>query len=136
MNCFYHPTIVAVGTCKSCGKGLCPECADDLGKGLACKKHCEDQVQGLIRLTDYSIALVDAKKGNLRGGVMTSVGYYLASGALFIIAALCMVGTDSAQWGVALFLFAFGAILLIVGFQTLRRARSLPKQIKTPAPSP
>ena len=27
MRCFYHPDRDAVATCKSCGKGLCQECA-------------------------------------------------------------------------------------------------------------
>jgi hypothetical protein len=27
MRCFYHHDKEAVGSCKSCGKGLCPECA-------------------------------------------------------------------------------------------------------------
>lgn len=49
MNCFYHPTAVAVGTCKSCNKGLCRECAVDLGKGLACKGRCEEDVKAVMQ---------------------------------------------------------------------------------------
>jgi hypothetical protein len=46
MKCFYHHDQDAVGECKSCGKGLCPACAVDLGKGLACRQRCEDNVRG------------------------------------------------------------------------------------------
>ncbi|MBP7275989.1 MAG: hypothetical protein KBA51_07280, partial [Kiritimatiellae bacterium] len=35
MKCFNHEDRDAVGTCKSCGKGVCRECAVDMGKGLA-----------------------------------------------------------------------------------------------------
>lgn len=27
MNCYNHPSIVAVAQCSDCGKGLCPQCA-------------------------------------------------------------------------------------------------------------
>lgn len=27
MNCFYHPELIAVGTCQDCRKGLCSGCA-------------------------------------------------------------------------------------------------------------
>jgi len=48
MNCFYHPNQEAIGTCKSCGKGLCAACATDLGKGLACRNRCEADAQAMI----------------------------------------------------------------------------------------
>jgi hypothetical protein len=137
MNCFYHHTIVAVGVCKSCGKGLCPECAADLGKGIACKGHCENEVQSVIRLIDFNAAMVDAKKGNLRGGAMTNAGFYLAGGTLFaLIAAGVFFSSDASERAGALFPPIFGVILLVMGFLGLRRALILPKGIKTPAPSP
>ena len=49
MNCFNHPGVPAVGICKSCQKGLCMECAVDLGHGIACKNHRED-VEMLITI--------------------------------------------------------------------------------------
>ena len=42
MNCFNHPDVPAVGICKACQKGLCKECAFDLGHGIACKNHREE----------------------------------------------------------------------------------------------
>ena len=42
MNCFNHPGVPAVGICKACQKGLCMECAVDLGHGIACKNHREE----------------------------------------------------------------------------------------------
>lgn len=45
MLCFYHPNVQAVGSCKNCQKGLCQECAVDVGNGLACKDRCETQVK-------------------------------------------------------------------------------------------
>jgi len=45
MKCFYHLQSDAVGICKNCQKGLCMECAVDVGDGLACKNRCEEQVK-------------------------------------------------------------------------------------------
>ena len=57
MRCFYHQDKDAVGSCKSCGKGLCLECAVDLGKGLACRGRCEESTRAIIELVDRNIQL-------------------------------------------------------------------------------
>jgi hypothetical protein len=49
MRCFYHEDKQAVGICKSCGKGVCQECAVDFSKGLACRGHCEESVRSIIQ---------------------------------------------------------------------------------------
>ncbi|MBI5643854.1 MAG: hypothetical protein HY954_10320 [Deltaproteobacteria bacterium] len=45
MNCYQHRDSPAVGICKNCNKGLCHECAEDAGNGLACKGLCVDEVR-------------------------------------------------------------------------------------------
>jgi hypothetical protein len=57
MRCYYHQDKEAVGTCKSCGKGLCFDCAVDIGKGLACRGHCEEDVRAVVSLIDRNIKL-------------------------------------------------------------------------------
>jgi len=57
MRCYYHQDKEAVGVCKSCGKGLCTECAVELNKGLACRGRCEADVRALIELVDRNIKL-------------------------------------------------------------------------------
>jgi len=47
LKCFYNPTRDAVGVCKNCGKGLCADCAVDVGNGIACKGNCEIRVKGI-----------------------------------------------------------------------------------------
>jgi hypothetical protein len=56
MLCFIHQDREAVGACKACAKGLCPECAIDLGHGLACKGVHEEAVN-----LQHSIFLVTAR---------------------------------------------------------------------------
>lgn len=47
MRCFNHPEREAVGSCKACCKGLCPDCVADRGHGLACRGIHEEQVDTL-----------------------------------------------------------------------------------------
>ncbi|MBI2834374.1 MAG: hypothetical protein HYX76_08110 [Acidobacteria bacterium] len=47
MRCFYHRERDAVATCKNCGRGVCPDCAVDVGNGLACRDRCEAEVRSL-----------------------------------------------------------------------------------------
>src|SRR5262245_57524308 len=52
MNCAHHPQTPAIGLCKNCSRGLCPECAADEGFGLACKNRCEAEVKSLWQLIE------------------------------------------------------------------------------------
>ncbi len=54
MNCFYHPQTVAVAICKNCNKGLCSECASDVGNGIACKGKCESEVLAINAIINRS----------------------------------------------------------------------------------
>lgn len=100
MRCFYHEDKEAVGSCKSCGKGLCRGCAVDLSKGLACRGHCEEDAQALIRLIDRNIQL-SATTTNL---VKSSRGIRTSA---------------------AMFQFVMGAVFIAWGFTDLARLRLL-----------
>ncbi len=47
MRCFEHQDADAVGLCKACHKGLCQQCAVDLGHSLACVGACEEEARQL-----------------------------------------------------------------------------------------
>lgn len=96
MRCFDHRDSEAVGLCKSCGKGVCSACALDLGKGLACKGRCEEDVRALIGLIDRNIKLSP-----------TTSRLIEASG--------------SARTAGALFLLVCGAVFLVFGLLSHRR---------------
>ena len=55
MNCFKHSHRVAVGVCKSCGKGVCSECAISRKNGLACRGECEERVDLLNKIIDNNV---------------------------------------------------------------------------------
>lgn len=51
MNCYYHPTVPAIGICKHCQRGLCSECAAIVEDVLACKNRHEEEVRVMEQLT-------------------------------------------------------------------------------------
>ena len=57
MNCYHHTSLSAIGICKTCFKALCPECAVDVGNGLACKGSCEEKVRELNEMWNRSAKL-------------------------------------------------------------------------------
>jgi hypothetical protein len=88
MHCFYHDEREAVGTCKSCCKGLCRECAVELNKGLACRGRCEADAQAVIELIDRNIKLSPNTAQLLKSsrGARTGNGLFcLAMGVVFLI---------------------------------------------------
>lgn len=83
MKCFYHEATDAVATCKNCQKGLCRQCAVDVGDGMACRNACERQVRVLNAFL---------KKGQ-NAIKRSSLGYYGLAGFLLLIA--IVIGQDS-----------------------------------------
>ena len=55
MVCYYHPDRPAIGLCKYCQRGLCPECSANAGDSLACKGLHEEQVRGMEALMQKNI---------------------------------------------------------------------------------
>jgi hypothetical protein len=91
MKCFYDATQDAVGTCKSCGKGLSADYAVDLGKGLACKNRCEEEVRSLIALIDNNVAMRATSQklilGSGRAGIVGSL-FLLLMGTIFLVSGI------------------------------------------------
>ena len=129
MKCFYDTTQDAIGTCKSCGKGLSADYAVDLGKGLACRGLCEDDVRGLIALIDNNVAMRAASERIVRGsggaGIAGSVAILLM-GCGFLYTGLHR-GEAAEPFPVAM-----GALFILWGLVGLRRSfaiqRALPRE--------
>lgn len=87
MKCFFHQDRDAVGICKSCERGVCSECAVDLGKGLACKGRCEDDAKALIALVQSNLRTAPSVNALLRKGRSAGLqlaGLYLLLGLVFL----------------------------------------------------
>lgn len=79
MHCYNHADLEAVGTCKACSKGLCKECAVDLGFGLSCRGSHEQRVADIEDLVSRN-ASVQRAAGRAKYAAPT---FYLFSGAVF-----------------------------------------------------
>jgi hypothetical protein len=124
MSCFYHHDRDSVGGCKSCGKALCSECAVDLGKGLACRDHCEDDVRALIALIDRNIKLSPQTTRLLESGrkIRSSAGIFnLITGAIFIAWGL----TDLERFS---FIAILGGCFFAYGLFGIVQARRLARE--------
>lgn len=64
MKCFRHAEVEAVGTCKVCSKGLCSDCAADLGHAIACRESCEAAAERIEAIIQHSTASVRTQKRN------------------------------------------------------------------------
>jgi hypothetical protein len=119
MRCYYHQEVEAVGICKSCSRGLCADCAVEVGEGLACRDRCE---QGVAELN----ALL--KRGSASHQIAR--GVYLRSAILYmIVGVVCFGGGAVVLPSDALFLpgcilSAFGGFVFLLGLSLLRAARS------------
>lgn len=80
MRCYNHTSVEAIGTCKACCKGLCMECAADLGHGLACKAAHVAEVENLNALITRSTRITTA---NTKGKFLVPV-FYAFLGATFL----------------------------------------------------
>lgn len=81
MRCFYHQTVEAVATCKSCGRGLCPTCASDVGNGLACRDRCEEEVRSLNRVIERNKTAYQ----KARGAYTRTAAFYGLVGGVFLL---------------------------------------------------
>lgn len=119
MNCFYHPDRSAVAMCKSCNRGLCPNCVTDVAPGVACRGKCEADVAALnlvlqLSKTAYQKTGVAHRRNAL---VMLIIGLcFLAFGVLPIVTA--------GSYG-AFFMMPLGAVFLLWAYFSYRSGKQI-----------
>jgi len=127
MRCFYHLDREAVGVCKSCQRGICQECATDIGKGIACKAHCEEDARQLVRLTDAAIRHGPASEfivARMRRNRIVTAIFYLLLGGGFVVAGILHPYVQFAVY--------LGAVFLVFGIYTLSQLPKRPNQSLQP----
>ncbi len=81
MNCFNCANTPASGICKVCNKGLCHECAKDLGYGIACKGEHEHKAAQIEAMMERSLKVMSATQKNVHIAPL----FNLFMGAVFLI---------------------------------------------------
>ena len=126
MRCFYHHEKEAVGTCKSCGKGLCPDCAVDLGRGLACRGRCEENVKTVIQLVERNILLSGQRENMLkqREDILKRSDQMFSRTALFNLAfGAILIAWGSTNFERYKFIIILGACFMVFGLFDLAKRR-------------
>ena len=119
MKCFYHQERDAVGMCKSCQRGLCPDCLVDVPPGLACRGRCEADVAAVNLILERSkLAWQKAGLAHGRNAVAT-----LIMGLLF--AGLGILAAVTSQNFLALLLVPFGGVFLLWSFFSYRSGKQI-----------
>jgi hypothetical protein len=120
MECFYHEGATAVGSCRSCLKGLCRSCATELEGGLACAGRCESMVRSVVATIQQSARYQGVSTGLLR----SARGLWLG-----LTAVAALVGLLVIAWGVSLPAYreiaALGIPFLAFAFISARLARNV-----------
>jgi hypothetical protein len=115
MRCFNHQGQEAVGSCKACAKGLCAECAVDLGHGLSCRGDHEATVKAYNAMMERSSKMASMAKSSTQGvPIFTSaIGIVMAA-----------YGAFSPQ-GLTSFTFVLGCTFIVFGVISFVRNRGM-----------
>jgi sulfite exporter TauE/SafE len=116
MNCYYHHDRSAIGICKHCQRGLCPDCAALVNDSLACKDRHEENVRAVNQMLERNLLTSARTVANYR----RSAWFYLLTGLLFAGFGLYQIRWQGLQ---GIFLFLIGAFLLYVGVANFVESR-------------
>lgn len=114
MNCFQGHEQPAVGICKSCGKAVCPECAIEFPKGLACSDACQKDVKEIIEMNERSkkiYGIGDYQTNKLASGVWV---WLLLSGVMWVVAVASFFVSSRPDYGITAMAVVFSIITTIV----------------------
>ncbi len=111
MRCHTHRDVDAVGVCRSCGKGVCGDCAADLGRGLACAGRCEEDVRRLVELADRSAQQLERSQAL----VGNAASLYRSLAWFLVVVGLVFLGWSFTLEAAAGFVRVVGVVLLLFG---------------------
>lgn len=115
MRCFNHPDVEAVGSCKTCCKGLCRTCAVDLGHGLSCRDH-QARVELLNTLIERNSTI---QSMNTKGRFLMPA-FYGFMGLAFLIYGFAHRGGSSLSLALGGGFVVFAVIVLTINLKAFR----------------
>ena len=119
MKCYRHQDLDAIGICKSCSKGVCPQCAALVDGSIACINACEDDVATL----NYMIARGNKMYKNLDKQCRKSIIINGIGGMFFM--GLGMYFSDRTMSSL---LIGLGLIMLVISFVSFVQSRRLSEE--------
>ncbi|WP_353777728.1 hypothetical protein [Winogradskyella sp. 3972H.M.0a.05] len=70
MKCYNHTNVEAVGICKNCNKGICPECLTEIPNGIACTSSCVEELKLVNELISKNVRSRNSVAGSYRRGAL------------------------------------------------------------------
>src|SRR5688572_9671642 len=113
MECFRHENIIAVGSCKTCGRAVCRSCARDSSYAVTCSPECEKDATDMHAMNNKAkriYGLDDAKKTFPMAVMMWGL-FAVMFGGFGIFTTLTK---GRPEW----FLLIFGAVCLFLAIVT------------------
>jgi len=123
VNCFQHPGVVAVGLCKNCHRGLCPECAAPAPNGLACRGRCEAEVEALDQIVQRS-----------KTAYAKAAGLYQRGAYVLAVFGFACVGYGVLSPGPNTFFLVIGAVMFAAAVFQYRSGQRYAADNDIPAP--
>jgi hypothetical protein len=115
MKCYYSSNEDAVGICRSCGKGLSRDYAVDLGRGLACKGRCEEDVRAIIHLigSNAKIAARPHEHAKKNSFILYGTAAFMFAMGMFILGFGVFRDYELFETGLGTIFMVYGAFLFI-----------------------
>lgn len=137
MKCFNHAETDAVDFCKSCGRGLCRDCACDVSGIASCKGQCETDIQkrrALLRQAeDMHKTLETLRKPPRQPPTRTALLMGLAAAAFLGSGLFFVTQRNMADGGYVCLLIGFvSALVWIFMLRRKRKAAHYATQQPTP----
>lgn len=120
MHCYTHHERSAVGICKSCGRGLCPECAVEVGDGLSCPGQCEGRVRTMNVMVERNAEILSTSNQALKSAAIFS----LVMGVAFLAFGASLLPTRSSF--LPYFLIVLGLVFVVNGILRLKKGARYP----------
>lgn len=83
MECFAHPGHQAVALCRGCLRGVCRDCAIDLGAGFVCSESCRPQVERMMDLQEASVRNTALVRSHSWVPLVMGLVFLLTAGAFY-----------------------------------------------------
>jgi hypothetical protein len=116
MNCFLHSSTPAVACCKSCGRGICASCSQDLQFAVVCSAACAKDASEARELAGRSRLVYGI--GSPRRRIPTAVLVYgLISLLLLGLGLLPLIIGKRPEW----VLTSMGLVIALVAIIIYRR---------------
>ena len=110
MKCYYHEGVDAVALCQACHRGLCRDCAVDVGFTTSCRDRCESEVLSHVALFEQGQKAYGA---NSLGYKATGMFLFATAAGSFGAGILCFL--DPEQFGSGVLMTGIGVVTFFFG---------------------